>query len=165
MKVLLPISDELFGAALCRFTQKHTWPAETEVKLVTVISPMERQNGRTKEEREILYNGEKIHIGRILSRLQRHLMKNRPDLIVTYEVLEGSVPTEILSCAKKWDASMIVMGSHGRRGIERLLLGSVSFYIASHAPCSFAIVRIPDSEVLEIDLDETDIPDEMKQYA
>ena len=60
---------------------------------------------------------------------------------------------------------MIVMGSHGRTGIERVILGSVSFYIASHAPCSFTVVRIPESEVLDIDMDESDIPEEMKTYV
>ncbi len=165
MKVLLAISDELFGAALSRFTQRHSWPADTEVHLISVVTPADRQPGRTKEEKEILHNGEKIHFGRVLSRIQRHLMKKRPDLIVSYEVLEGSAATEILNCAKNLDVSMIVMGSHGRTGIERLLLGSVSHFVASHAPCSFTIVRIPDSEILDIDLDEDDVPDEMKTLA
>ncbi|MBX9952291.1 MAG: universal stress protein [Candidatus Obscuribacterales bacterium] len=165
MKVLLPISDELFGEALSRFTQKHNWPEDTEIKLISVVAPMQRQPGRTDEERETLFQNERLHFGRVLSRIQTRLMKRRPDLIVTYEVLVGAPAAEILSFAEKWCPSMIVMGSHGRTGIERLILGSVSFYIASHAQCSFTIVRIPETDVLDIDLDESDIPEEMTTYA
>lgn len=165
MKVLLPISDELFGEALSRFTQKHNWPEDTEIKLISVVAPPQRQPGRTQEEKETLFQNEKLHFGRILSRIQTRLMKKRPDLVVAYDVLVGAPAAEILSFAKTWCPSMIVMGSHGRTGIERAILGSVSFYIASHAQCSFTVVRIPESEVLDIDMDENDIPEEMKTYV
>jgi len=38
-----------------------------------------------------------------------------------------------------------VVGSHGRRGVNRLLLGSVSEAVALHANCSVEIVRLPRS--------------------
>jgi nucleotide-binding universal stress UspA family protein len=47
----------------------------------------------------------------------------------------------ILDCATKWKADLIVVGSHGKNGIQRLLLGSVSEYVATHAKCSVEIVR------------------------
>jgi nucleotide-binding universal stress UspA family protein len=47
----------------------------------------------------------------------------------------------ILEEAQRWGADMIVMGSHGRRGINRFLLGSVSEAVASHAHCSVEIIR------------------------
>ncbi|HNB21394.1 MAG TPA: universal stress protein [Candidatus Melainabacteria bacterium] len=165
MKVLLLVSDELFGEALSRFTRKHNWPEDTEIKLLTVVTAQDHQPGRTAEEKEKLFQNERLHFGRVLSRIQTRLMKKRPDLVVTYEVIEGKPSSAILSFAEKWSPDMIVMGSHGRTGLERVILGSVSFYIASHAPCSFCVVRIPESEVLDLDLDETDIPDEMKTYA
>ncbi|MGH9835129.1 MAG: universal stress protein [Blastocatellia bacterium] len=37
--------------------------------------------------------------------------------------------------------NLIVLGSHGRRGLKRFLLGSVSNAVASHADCSVEIVR------------------------
>lgn len=165
MKVLLPISDELFGEALSRFTQKHNWPEGTEIKLINVIAPLEWQPGRTKEEKEKVFQNERIHFGRVLSRIQTRMQRKRPDLIVSYDLLVGTPTAEILSLAENWQPSMIVMGSHGRTGLERMILGSVSFYIASHAPCSFTIVKIPDSEILDIELDESDLPNEMKTYV
>lgn len=47
----------------------------------------------------------------------------------------------ILSAADNWQADLIVMGSHGRRGFDRLVLGSVSESVAMHAHCSVEVVR------------------------
>jgi nucleotide-binding universal stress UspA family protein len=47
----------------------------------------------------------------------------------------------ILKEAVDWDADLIVVGSHGRRGISRFLMGSVSEAVASHAPCSVEVIR------------------------
>ncbi len=49
----------------------------------------------------------------------------------------------ILSAAEKWQADLIVIGSHGRRGFDRLILGSVSDSVAMHAHCSVEVVRQP----------------------
>ena len=47
----------------------------------------------------------------------------------------------ILSAAEEWQADLIVMGSHGRRGFDRIVLGSVSETVALHAKCSVQLVR------------------------
>ncbi|MCC7007245.1 MAG: universal stress protein [Acidobacteria bacterium] len=48
----------------------------------------------------------------------------------------------ILEEAEKWTADLIVIGSHGRRGLDRLLLGSVAESVVRHARCSVEIVRV-----------------------
>jgi len=47
----------------------------------------------------------------------------------------------ILDTAKDWGADLIVVGSHGKRGLDRFLLGSVSEAVAIHATCSVQVVR------------------------
>ena len=47
----------------------------------------------------------------------------------------------ILEEAREWGADLIVVGSHGRRGLERFLLGSVADSIAIHAECSVEVIR------------------------
>ena len=49
----------------------------------------------------------------------------------------------IVEAAREWPAELIVMGSHGRRGMDRLLLGSVAESVVRHAPCSVHVVRMP----------------------
>jgi len=47
----------------------------------------------------------------------------------------------ITNTASDWQADLVVIGSHGRDGVERLLLGSVAEGVARHAPCPVLIVR------------------------
>ncbi len=47
----------------------------------------------------------------------------------------------ILAAADSWEADLIVMGSHGRRGFDRIVLGSVSESVAMHARCSVEVIR------------------------
>ena len=64
-------------------------------------------------------------------------------LAVKEEVTEprDSPTRTILSSADLWQSDLIVMGSHGRRGFDRLVLGSVSETVAMHAHCSVEVVR------------------------
>ena len=56
-------------------------------------------------------------------------------------VLMEPARTIVLNEAVEWGADLIVMGSHGYRGIDRLLLGSVSESVAMHAACSVEVIR------------------------
>ncbi|MGP1384853.1 MAG: universal stress protein [Thainema sp.] len=46
--------------------------------------------------------------------------------------------------AKNWGADLIMMGSHGRKGLNEMLLGSASNYVVHHATCSVMVVHEPD---------------------
>ena len=48
---------------------------------------------------------------------------------------------ELVKEAERWHAGMVVLGSHGRRGFDRLTMGSVSEHVALHAPCSVQVIR------------------------
>jgi nucleotide-binding universal stress UspA family protein len=47
----------------------------------------------------------------------------------------------ILNEAEAWQADMIVVGSHGRSGFDRVIMGSVSEAVALHAKCSVEVIR------------------------
>ena len=49
--------------------------------------------------------------------------------------------TVIVDAADEWQADLIVVGSHGRTGLQRLVLGSVSQSVVAHAHCSGEVVR------------------------
>jgi nucleotide-binding universal stress UspA family protein len=55
---------------------------------------------------------------------------------------EGDVRETILDIAQEWKADLIVIGSRGRSGVQRFLLGSVAESVARHALCSVEIVRV-----------------------
>lgn len=54
---------------------------------------------------------------------------------------EGDAKKAILDYASRWNPDLIVLGSHGRRGLDRIVLGSVSEAVARHAHCSVQIMR------------------------
>jgi len=56
----------------------------------------------------------------------------------------------ILEFARTWRPNLIVLGSHGRTGLKRFLMGSVSDGVSRHASCSVLIVRMPEDSC-EID--------------
>lgn len=56
-------------------------------------------------------------------------------------ILTGSPATEIVKAAREWPADVIVIGSHGRRGVPRVLLGSVAEGVMRHAPCPVLVIR------------------------
>lgn len=56
-------------------------------------------------------------------------------------VLTGLAKGAIIDEAKEWGADLVVVGSHGLRGIKRLLLGSVAEAVAVHAHCSVEVIR------------------------
>jgi nucleotide-binding universal stress UspA family protein len=53
----------------------------------------------------------------------------------------GDARTQITQTAAKIGADLIVMGTHGRRGIKRLLIGSVAESVVRTAPCPVLLVR------------------------
>ncbi|MEW6408690.1 MAG: universal stress protein [Nitrospirota bacterium] len=54
---------------------------------------------------------------------------------------EGEPYEVIVNTAKQKDVNIIVMGSHGRTGIMRLLMGSVTSRVIGHAGCSVLVVK------------------------
>lgn len=53
----------------------------------------------------------------------------------------GRPGVEIVKAATEWPADVVVIGSHGRGGVERTLLGSVAETVVRHAPCPVLVVR------------------------
>ena len=58
-------------------------------------------------------------------------------------VQTGSPAATVVSAAKDWPADLIVVASHGRSGVRRVLLGSVAEGIMRNAPCPVLVVRAP----------------------
>jgi nucleotide-binding universal stress UspA family protein len=76
---------------------------------------------------------------------QRVLEGVRERLLLPPSVLEflpvGDPSIEIVKAAREWPADLIVIGSHGRQGVSRMLLGSVAEAVTRHAPCPVLVIR------------------------
>jgi nucleotide-binding universal stress UspA family protein len=58
-------------------------------------------------------------------------------------LLEGEAPGAILAVAQDMKADVIVMGTHGRKGLTRLLMGSVAEQVLRRASCPVLTVKKP----------------------
>jgi len=62
------------------------------------------------------------------------------------EMLEGVPANEIVEFAEKKKADLIVMGTTGKTGLERILLGSVAERVIKNAHCPVLVVKKPKKE-------------------
>jgi nucleotide-binding universal stress UspA family protein len=61
------------------------------------------------------------------------------------DVQIGDPTMNILDTAAEWNAGLIVLGAHGKRDLQNLLIGSVAQSVARQAKCSVEIVRKPSA--------------------
>jgi nucleotide-binding universal stress UspA family protein len=92
---------------------------------------------------EAIKNAQKIG-EKIISEAIKVLTEKNSSLTITTSVVSGLPKREILEKAESFDADLIVVGSQGQGAFSRLLLGSVSQYLATHAKCSVLIVKEKD---------------------
>ncbi len=70
------------------------------------------------------------------------VVRGRRDQVpTTFLIWEGDPADSILEAAQSEGADLIVVGSHGRGGLERALIGSVSDQVIRRAPCPVLVVR------------------------
>jgi nucleotide-binding universal stress UspA family protein len=60
---------------------------------------------------------------------------------ITSHLKEGHAGEEIIRLAREIGADLIVLGSHGKSDLDRILLGSVSSFVVAHSPVSTMVVR------------------------
>ena len=78
-----------------------------------------------------------------LSRVQ----ERATDARLTTEMVDGSPSKEIIRYASEKSCNVIVMGTHGRSGFDRLLLGSVAERVVRSSPVPVLTIRVSDEEV------------------
>src|SRR5438309_3841535 len=77
---------------------------------------------------------------------QRQLEQIRPvneSIPTRHVLLEGDPAAEIVDYARESGIDLIVLGTHGRTGLERLLMGSVAEKVMREAACSVLVVKLP----------------------
>jgi len=75
-------------------------------------------------------------------------MMLHPGVNVTPHFVEGDARTEICALADKIDAEVVIVTSHGRGLLTRLLLGSVATYLVNHIRHPLVIIRTLPGQVV-----------------
>jgi nucleotide-binding universal stress UspA family protein len=76
---------------------------------------------------------------------------------VDYLLLEGEPAAQIVQAAKETKCDLIVMGTHGRTGLKRLLTGSVAEHVLRNAPCAVLTVKAAPGDEHQYLADEVNL--------
>jgi nucleotide-binding universal stress UspA family protein len=147
MKIVLAIDGSACSDAAVDEVARRPWPADSQVRIISVMElPAPLTSEQWLPSAEYFKEVETAERTQAVKTLAAATAKLREGigsnlLNITTEVLVGSPKRVIVEEAEKWGADLIVVGSHGYRSWERMLLGSVSQTVALHAECSVEIVR------------------------
>jgi nucleotide-binding universal stress UspA family protein len=150
--ILVPLDYSSHAYATIDWILRQNFRRPCRVRLFTVLPRHEGDFAREKDPELANDMFTRIQETRVnaITRLEQFAEKMEQQLgkgAVDCDVQEGSPKDEILKAAKSWGANLIVIGSHGRTGLSRFLLGSVSKEVATHAKCSVEVVRPYQLEV------------------
>lgn len=148
MKILLAIDGSPCSDCAIEAVASRPWPAGSEVKLFHAIdSPIPDipdiptffvfYAGRMQQLAEA-----RKHAPAVIEQAL-NILRGNPQLQVTSEIVEGHAKDMILDEAERWQADLIMIGSHGYGAGKRLVLGSVSLALVNAAKCSVEVARCP----------------------
>lgn len=150
MKILVGYDGSRFADAAVEVVLSRPWPDRSEIRLVTAIdqpAPVAAMDGLVGfaplgeaigvRLRESAYQQTRLVLEKFVVR--------RPDLMVSYELRDGEPKGALLEAIREWKPDLVLVGSHGKSPLERILLGSVSHAMVSHAPCNVEIVKVSSS--------------------
>ena len=145
MKILLAVDGSPHSQVAVDEVASRPWPSKSTIRVLSVIQPYtppatEVVAGATLEDIRLQQtsNAERL-TGRVVDAVKTTGMSTET------AVREGDPRSAIVDEANEWGADLIVVGSHGRTGVMRWLLGSVAHAIVGHAPCSVEVVRRRES--------------------
>lgn len=151
MKILLATDGSPCSDAAVREVARRPWPAGTEVRVISVVEPPAPLVAEPymvpgcyfEEAEKAIRQQARGAVERAAEKLRKG---ENGGLQVSTEALTGSPKRAIVEEAEAWGADLIVVGSHGAKTWERMLIGSVSQAVAAHARCSVEIVRCKKAE-------------------
>lgn len=146
MKILVAVEESECSQRALNSVMERTWPTNSEIRVISVHEPLHGYDPLIYAPRSIesITDIDKEIYASKRSRLKKAIeeLKSKIDnCSFSSEVLTGPPQECILNEAKQWEADLIVVGSHGRKGFAKAFLGSVAAAIASQADCSVEIVR------------------------
>lgn len=140
MKIMISLDGSESSQRAVEFIIQRPWLDDDHFLLVSVVEPdkadVSMASTLTNTSASYFSECEKM-LARSMSTFKEKLPKNK----IETRILTGPVKDTIIECAREFGSDLIVMGSQGRTGINRLILGSVAEAVLRGAPCSVQVVR------------------------
>ena len=144
LRLLIGVDNSPYSNAAVEAVCRRDWPKGTEVRLVAVVDTVMAITSESSQFSVVKWvetsdeeNWDEVR--QIFQPSANKLQSMGLDAAVM--IRRGNPTNELLAEAESWGADCIFLGPKGSRGIERLLLGSVSSAVSARADCSVEIVR------------------------
>ncbi|MFZ0283748.1 MAG: universal stress protein [Terriglobales bacterium] len=150
MKILLAADGSSCSTKAVLAVANRPWPADTEVRILSVIQLLTPEMPNTAAPLaseypttllEEVWKEARVHAEEAVADARKTISAAGLRVCEHRATPVGEPRAVILDVAESWGADLIVLGSHGRRGLNRILLGSVSESVALYAHCSVEVVR------------------------
>jgi len=141
MRILLAVDGSEPSDEAVRMLSVRPWPKGSVIRVLSVVQniypaiPEEMLAPSFQQMTLELVEGAKKLVARVTAPLRSS------GLTIETAVRQGDARTEIVDDAISFGADLIVVGSHGRTGLKRWVIGSVAEYVVRHAPCSVEVAR------------------------
>lgn len=149
-RILLATDGSECSVAATQSVAKRPWPAKTRIRVISVVAPFMPvvdstsayfYTGQAIQATEAVEQAAQSRAAEAIGRAGELLREAGVTGVESGEPLHGDPKSIILDESTEWTADMIVVGSHGWHGLDRLMMGSVSEAVAMHAHCSVEVIR------------------------
>jgi len=148
MKILIALDDSSHSQRAVDFVTRVRWPAGSRMTVMSVVQPLASAIAAAYEPAAALPAGLDEELRRKLQDVvsQAEHTLREAGLSTEGRVVMGDPREAVVEAARAERSDLVVVGSHGRTGLAKLWLGSVSSHVVTHAPCSVLVVKENQSQ-------------------
>ncbi|HYA24784.1 MAG TPA: universal stress protein [Terriglobales bacterium] len=151
LKILLGTDGSEFSSKAAYSVANRPWPPGSQVRIISVQELLVPEAVAASSLQYSVYSERSMEeVSEVTRKRAEDAVAQARSILGSAHLAISDAPqdapvgdprTILLDEAKSWEADLIVVGSHGKRGFDRLLLGSVSESVAMHAHCSVEVIR------------------------
>ncbi len=144
MKILIAVDGADCSARAVDFVTERPWSTEDRFLVVTVVEPIPQEYGLgyvpppSGENEQHMYDD----CAKVSGDAAAKIKSAFPTSIVEVKVANGFVAETLTKLAETWGADLLILGSHGRKGLSHFFLGSVAEEVLKKAPCSVEVIKL-----------------------
>jgi nucleotide-binding universal stress UspA family protein len=141
MNVLIGVDDSVFSRSAIEYVKAASWPKGTKFLVISACAPVFVGPGEAAAPgaiAELIAQQESFH--RDLAEKAAATLR-AAGLDASGKMLPADPRGALSDAAKSMPADLVIVGSHGRSGLTKLLLGSVATHVVTHAPCNVLVVK------------------------
>ncbi len=145
-KILCPIDFTEHADEALKFAVLLAEKNQSSIHLFHVIPEINyydwNMNGVYPLISEEILNNERNEAKNKLIELVKRFTSENPKIEISYEMIDTYLIADtIVNIAKKTNIDLIIIGSHGRKGLDRILMGSVAEEVLRHAHCNVMVYK------------------------